>query len=243
MIAKRAVEQTNDLIDDADYNVLHRNTGIDSRRLANLSDAIYAVAMTLLVLDLKPPTHASDSHLTAALRTLSPHFLTYLLSFLTLGVLWTAHLIQSHWLERTSRAYIWMKIVFLMFIVLIPFSTEILATYSHETLGVVIYGLNYFICMLLLLLLWIYATNGRRLVRHNLSLHVITWVKARLVVANIFAVAALLIAIFISTRVGAILFIVAQILVSMPTASIDKIISWAGFRSYNLLKSTGPDDK
>jgi uncharacterized membrane protein len=218
-------EYGDELVDGEDYRVIHNNIGIDTNRLDSLSDNIYAVAMTLLVLDLKTTTVAEP--LPGLIVRLTPHLLVYVLSFLTLGVLWTAHLIQAHWLERISRTYIWIKIVFLMFIVLIPFSTQILASYQYEKLGVAVYGLNYLACTLLLLLLWIYATDHRRLVRDDLSRHVIGWVKARLVVANIFAAVAFVVAVAFSTSVGAVLFILAQVLAIIPTLSIDRIIVWS----------------
>ncbi|MDB5171150.1 MAG: hypothetical protein JWO35_844 [Candidatus Saccharibacteria bacterium] len=214
---------------EADYRVLHKNIGITPRRLESLSDSIYAVAMTLLVLDLSLPAHTGGSQLANDMQHLLPNFITYALSFMTLGVLWTSHLIQSHWIERLSRPYIWMKIVFLMFIVLIPFSTQILSAYGNDRLGVVMYGLNYLICVGFLLLLWTYATNEHRLVRRDLSAHVITWVKARMVIATALAIVALIVAL-ISTRAGAAFFIVAQILMVLPTISIDKIVTRIGPR-------------
>jgi uncharacterized membrane protein len=219
-------EQTNDSIIDADYRVLHRNIGITSTRLEGLSDAIYAVAMTLLILDLRLPTDVTEKQLPGMLYGLVPNLTTYALSFMTLGVLWTAHVIQSHWLVHISRTYIWMKIVFLMFIVLIPFSTQILSANGYEKFGVALYGLNYLACTALLLLLWIYATNEHRLVRSNLSAHVIIWLRARLLVANMLAVIALAVAMLFSTRAGAALFIGAQVLVIFPTIGIDKVIAW-----------------
>lgn len=217
-------DSTRDVTVEADYTVLHRNTGITPKRLEGLSDAIYAVAMTLLVLDLRLPSNPVGTQLSGVLYHLWPHFLTYVLSFVTLGVLWTSHLVESHWVERISRTYVWLKIIFLMIVVLIPFSTQVLAAYEYERLGVLVYGLNFLASMLLLLVLWTYATDGHRLVRKDLDDHVITWVKARLSVTSVLVVIALIIALIFSTRVGAALYIITQLLVIMPTASIDRLI-------------------
>lgn len=219
-------DSAKDVTVEEDYIVLHRNTGITPRRLEGLSDAIYAVAMTLLVLDLRLPPNPAGTQLSGVLHHLYPNFITYALSFVTLGVLWTAHLIESHWVERISRTYVWLKIIYLMVIVLVPFSTQILSAYEYERLGVLFYGLNFLASMLLLLVLWTYATDEHRLVRKNLSDHVITWVKARLIVGNVFVAIALIIAVFFSTRVGAVLFIITQFLVIIPTVSIDRLIIW-----------------
>lgn len=219
-------DSAKDVTVEEDYLVLHRNTGITPHRLEGLSDAIYAVAMTLLVLDLRLPPNPSDTQLSSVLRHLLPNFITYALSFVTLGVLWTAHLIESHWVERISRTYVWLKIIYLMMVVLIPFSTQILSAYEYERLGVLFYGLNFLATMLLLLVLWKYATDDHRLVRTTLSSHVITWVKVRLIVANILVAVALIVALFFSSQIGAALFIVTQFLVIVPTASIDRLIIW-----------------
>jgi uncharacterized membrane protein len=125
--------------------------GVSLERLAALSDGIFAVAMTLLVLGLSVQS-ASALHLSGALtnlqvwdnvlRPLWPHLLVYLLSFLTLGVFWVGQQTQVHHLRSSNRDFTWIHLVFLLFVVLMPFSTTLVADYITTQLAIVVYWLN-----------------------------------------------------------------------------------------------------
>ena len=125
--------------------------GISLERLEALSDGIFAVAMTLLVLGLSVLS-ASALHLSGplterqlwdhVLRPLWPHLLTYLMSFLTLGVFWVGQQTQLHHLRRSNRDFTWIHLVFLMCVVLMPFSTTLVADYITYPLAIVVYWLN-----------------------------------------------------------------------------------------------------
>jgi uncharacterized membrane protein len=125
--------------------------GASLERLAALSDGIFAVAMTLLVLGLSVQS-ASALGLPASptnvqvwdhvLRPLWHHLLTYLMSFLTLGVFWVGQQTQLHHLRRCNRDYSWIQLAFLLFVVLMPFSTTLVADYITSQLAIVVYWLN-----------------------------------------------------------------------------------------------------
>ena len=115
--------------DDPDpyYNQL---AGSSLHRLAGLSDGIFAVAMTLLVLALAVPTVnevKTDAELGQALVNLIPSVIAYVASFLTLGIFWVGQQTQLSQLERTNRDYTWINLAFLLFVTLLPFSTALLA--------------------------------------------------------------------------------------------------------------------
>ena len=130
--------------------------GRSRERLAGLSDGVFAVAMTLLVLDLKVPsaegvhTEADLAHLLAAL---GPRVLTYLTSFLTLGIFWIGQQTQlnTH-LQRADRTLSWLHIAFLCAVTTMPFSTALLAEFIHLRLPVGVYWLNLLLLGLLLYL-------------------------------------------------------------------------------------------
>ena len=106
------------------YNEL---AGSSLHRLSGLSDGIFAVAMTLLVLALAVPTIkevSSDSDLWQALLNLVPGLVTYFMSFLTLGIFWVGQQTQLSQLERSNRDYTWINLAFLLFVTLVPFSTQ-----------------------------------------------------------------------------------------------------------------------
>ncbi len=114
-------------------------------RLAALSDGIFAVAMTLLVLDLRVPAreaHGSETALWHALTGLGPQFLTYFMSFLTLGIFWLGQQAQLSQFERGDRRLAWIHVAFLCAVALMPFSTSLLAEFVRERLALAVYWAN-----------------------------------------------------------------------------------------------------
>jgi uncharacterized membrane protein len=147
---------------------------LTTRRLEALSDGIFAFAMTLLVLTLALPdamqTKLSLSQLLAAQW---PKFFNYALSFLLLATFWVIHNQEFHVIRRTDRGHIWINIGILMFVALMPFSTDVSGSYSHETLAELLFSANLMILGLLFLLNWWYACRNHRLVDPDLSSDVI----------------------------------------------------------------------
>jgi uncharacterized membrane protein len=123
----------------------NRFTGQSIERLTALSDGLFAVAMTLLVLDLRVPALAAGSSehgLWAALLRLGPSFAAYLLSFTMLGTFWLAQHSLLGILGRCDRTLTWINVGFLFVVSLLPFSAALLAHYVHLRLAVGVYWLN-----------------------------------------------------------------------------------------------------
>ncbi len=135
----------------------HQIARTSLERLAALSDGIFAVAMTLLVLDLRVPAanalHAqhpvwaagglrSEHVVVHVLAGLAPRLLTYLMSFLTLGVFWTGQQTQLNTFSRSDRNLTWIQLLFLLAVTLIPFSTALLSEYITYRAALVAYWLN-----------------------------------------------------------------------------------------------------
>ncbi len=113
----------------ARYNAM---AGQSVERLAALSDGLFAVAMTLLVLDLKVPASQAietDGALLAALGDLAPRLIIYLMSFLTLGIFWVGQQTQLNHLVHSDRHLTWINLAFLFTISLTPFSTALMAEF------------------------------------------------------------------------------------------------------------------
>ena len=124
------------------YNAL---AGQSLERLAALSDGVFAIAMTLLVLDLRLPLSAeihSEADLWRALIALSPRLITYLMSFMTLGIFWLAQQTQLSSFARSDRDLAWIHIGFLLAVSIMPFSTGLLAEFITYRLAIVCYWLN-----------------------------------------------------------------------------------------------------
>ncbi len=123
----------------------NRIAGQSVERLAALSDGVFAVAMTLLVLDLRvPAAEAVHNHhdLWRSVVALSPRLLTYMMSFLTLGIFWVGQQTQLNHLARSDRSLTWIHLAFLFAITMMPFSTTLLAEFIAYRLAVVVYWLN-----------------------------------------------------------------------------------------------------
>ena len=124
------------------YNQL-AGTSLD--RLAGISDGIFSVGMTLLVLNLVVPAAGAgttDSELWSALAGLGPNILVYTMSFITLGIFWVGQGTQMGQLARSDRHYAWLHLTFLFGVTLLPFSTALLARFPGLRLALVEYWLN-----------------------------------------------------------------------------------------------------
>ena len=132
-------------------------------RIEALSDGVFAIALTLLVLDIKvPEIHAhSDTELYHALLGLTPKFLSYFLSFMTMGIFWTGQAAQLNHMEKYDRNLNWNSLFFLLAVSVLPFTTGFLGEYITFKLAVGLYWLNILMLGLLLYIHWNYAyKNG-----------------------------------------------------------------------------------
>jgi TMEM175 potassium channel family protein len=141
----------------------NRIQGRNLDRLAALSDGIFAVAMTLLVLDLHIPSAAavhSEGQLLAALGAMAPEWITYGMSFLTLGIFWAGQQTQLTHIDQGTRDLTWIHLGFLFTITLLPLSTRLLASFITYRLALGIYWLNIFAPGAMLYWSWAHATRA-----------------------------------------------------------------------------------
>src|SRR6266487_4101166 len=145
----------------------NRIAGQSLERLAALSDGIFAVAMTLLVLDLHVPVSTISTHITKeqdlwnALINLGPNLLPYLMSFLTLGIFWVGQQTQLNYFTRSNRHLTWIHLAFLLAVTLMPFSTGLLAAFITFRLALVVYWLNILFLGVMLFISWRYAQHAQ----------------------------------------------------------------------------------
>jgi uncharacterized membrane protein len=138
---------------------------IGRNRVEALTDGVFAVAMTLLVLDLKVPEleqALASAELPYRLLALWPKFLSYAISFVILGVYWVGHHLQLSFIRSADRPLLWINILFLLWVALVPFSTALLSEYTKHRLAIAVYGGNMIAIGLTLALHWWYATSRRR---------------------------------------------------------------------------------
>jgi uncharacterized membrane protein len=164
----------------------NRIAGQSLERLAALSDGLFAIAMTLLVLDLRVPVVAavhSEGDLWQALAALAPRLVAYLMSFLTLGIFWVGQQTQLNLFARGNRNLTWIHIAFLLFVSMMPFSTALLASFITFRIALAVYWLNILVLGLTLLWSWTYATAAG-LVKDDVAAAARAAVRRRIVVAQ-----------------------------------------------------------
>jgi uncharacterized membrane protein len=145
-------------------------------RLETLADGVFAIVMTLLVLELAVPAvaHGDDAALAEGLREMLPDFLIYALSFLVLGAFWLIHKMEFESFATADPPMIWIHILFLMAVALLPFSTALVGEHGVVTTTAVFYGGNVLLAFALAWTMWLYATGRRRLVADDLDQTLIT---------------------------------------------------------------------
>ena len=134
--------------------------GGNPRRLEALCDGVFAIAMTLLVLDLRVPLRDaihSEIELVHSFYALAPRLLAYFLGMITLGIYWTGNATLLGLVERSERNFTWIHIFFLCTIATVPFSTAFLAEFIEFKFAVGIYGLNLLLLGLVSYAAWAYA--------------------------------------------------------------------------------------
>jgi len=174
------------------YNLI---AGQSVERLAALSDGVFAVAMTLLVLDLKAPASEAvhgEQGLWIALGTLGPKLLMYMMSFLTLGIFWVGQQSQLNHIARSSRGLSWLHLVFLFAVSMTPFSTTLLAEFTAYRIALVVYWLNILLLGVTLYVSWVCAVDSG-LVKDEVTTPVSKAIKRRILIAqSLYAFGALL---------------------------------------------------
>jgi TMEM175 potassium channel family protein len=137
-----------------------RRRGFRTGRLEAFSDGVFAIAITLLVLDIAVSGDAGP-HLLRAVAGLWPSYLAYLVSFSTIGAVWLAHNAVTEYLDRADFVFVRLNLLLLLVVAFLPFPTRLFAEYikvdNAERVAATIYGVSLLLTSTLLLVLWRYA--------------------------------------------------------------------------------------
>lgn len=143
--------------------------GTEMGRIVYFSDAVFAIAITLLVLQIRVPAVPSPTELTPALMEMWPKYLSYLISFTVIGSFWRAH----HRIFRHIRAYdehlIHLNLLFLMCVAFLPFSASLIGEYGSQPIAFEVYAGNVAATGLFLGWTWWHATRDGRLTGGDLD--------------------------------------------------------------------------
>jgi uncharacterized membrane protein len=139
--------------------LLH-SIALSKGRMEALTDGIFAIAMTLLVLELKVPDlpkSASTRELLNRIGEETPAIFSFMMSFLYCGLLWVLHHLAMHFVRHLQVALVWLNLVFLMSISVMPFSCGLLGHFLRNPAAQEIYFGNMFVAASLLALQWLVA--------------------------------------------------------------------------------------
>ncbi|MCD4782288.1 MAG: TMEM175 family protein [Candidatus Eremiobacteraeota bacterium] len=148
----------------------------DPKRLAALSDGIFAIVMTLLILDLKFPfvANTTSGELHRQLWGNLPKFRGFVVSFFLLAVFWIINHYHFKYIKRMDSKLLWINMVYLLLVCCLPFTTNLSSDYHNLWLPQVMFSGNIFLIRILANLNWWYATKNRRFVDPDLSMGIIS---------------------------------------------------------------------
>ncbi|HXQ32614.1 MAG TPA: TMEM175 family protein [Anaerolineales bacterium] len=112
---------------------------MEKSRLEAFSDGVFAIVITLLILDIRFPDVAYSQFKTT-LVSLLPRILAYMMSFIIIGLYWVVHHTSMHAIRKTDRVFLWLNILLLLFVSFIPFPTSLLGRYPFQAWPIIIYG-------------------------------------------------------------------------------------------------------
>lgn len=134
---------------------------MNKTRIEAFSDGVFAIVITLLILNVKLP-HTDYSNLSKVLVSILPSIAVYVLSFLLVGMYWIFHHYFLTFISQADGVLLWLNILFLLFISFMPFPTMMMGEYPFQTLPVVVYGCNLLLANAtgFIMLLYLRANKG-----------------------------------------------------------------------------------
>ena len=184
-------------------------------RIEALSDNIFDVAMTLLVLDLRIPAHAEGASVWPYVALLWHHMRTFAVSFFIVGLYWVLHHHVFIFVKRSDRTLLWLNLLFMLFVVVTPFSAGLLGAFDDSRTAIAVYGANISLLGISLLAIWWYATHDHRLIDAKLPRTLIRLEAVRMMILP--AICALAVALsFANTTASIAIFVLAPFLYLWP---------------------------
>jgi uncharacterized membrane protein len=199
-----------------------RRFSLQTSRMEALSDGIFAIASTLLVLDLAIPAVRSDAG--HKLVEQWPTYLAYLVSFATIGNAWLNHSVITEYLERADAILLRLNLVLLFFVSVLPFPTHMLAEYlsseNAERIAVTVYGLNLLAISGFTSLVWHYAV-AEHLVRRDNKEEEVRAIGAKLDPSLVFYAVAIGIGL-LWPQVAVVLYLAIALFVIIPFRAVSR---------------------
>jgi uncharacterized membrane protein len=143
---------------------------VTTGRLETFADGVFAIAATLLILNVDAQVSADAHNLGGRLTHIWPSYIAYAASFVTIGIMWVNHHTIMSQVERADRRFLVANIGLLLCIAFFPFTTRLVAEHvrgSGAQAAALAYGLTGVVTAIMFNVTWFYATVGRRLLRSD----------------------------------------------------------------------------
>jgi len=167
---------------------------MNKNRLEAFSDGVFAIVITLLILDVRIPK-VDYSSLVQAMLDVVPKVLAYILSFIIVGIYWVSHHNTSHYVEKIDRTFVWLNVLLLLFVGFIPFPTSLLGQYPFGQIPVIFYGCILIATNAIGFGMWYYAQK-KGLLKPNIGKNVIRGLNMSFIVVNSSYLLAILLSMF-----------------------------------------------
>ena len=190
---------------------------MNQSRLEAFSDGVFAIVITLLILDIRIPDVKYD-HLAEAICTIIPHIIAYVMSFLVIGLYWIFHHNTAQLVQKVDRPFIWLNIVFLLFVSFMPFPTTLMGKYPFTQIPVLIYGANLLLANITGWIITVYTYRRDQLKTESFTPAIFKrQMKVYAIVNGLYVIA--LVITFVNPTVSYIVFIGVFALLIMTTKS------------------------
>jgi uncharacterized membrane protein len=137
-------------------------------RLLAFTDGVFAIAITILIIGVVIPEGTTEFNLDSVLASLWPNYEGFLISFFVIGLYWISHVRQLRHMRKYGSGLLWLNLLFLLFIVIIPFTTNLVTRYGDRT-TVIMYAANIACAGYMTTILWFYAVRSYHLAGKRLS--------------------------------------------------------------------------
>jgi uncharacterized membrane protein len=148
-----------------------QNPGVSTTRLETFADGVFAIAATLLILNVDAQVGEGSGTVGHRLLEIWPSYIAYAVSFVTIGIIWSNHHTVMHQLGRVNRTFLMLNVFLLLCVAFLPFPTRLVAEHLRDRHDLqpaaLAYGATMTVMAVCYLALWLYASRDRRLLRED----------------------------------------------------------------------------
>ncbi len=178
------------------------NLSVSTHRLESFSDGVFAIAITLLILQFKVPDKGDLAHqsLSRYLLNLWPNYFAYIFSFIIIGIYWANHHYIFKLYVKTNHVFNIINILFLLTVAFLPFPSALFGEYindpSERKVTVLFYAIGIFLPAVTWFAMWLYASHGKRLLDPRLDERFIARLTKQFLLSNLLYLTAIGFALF-----------------------------------------------